>query len=210
MSCSYSKTIIPSSVKKITDLPKSCFLRRFLTCLKKKVKASRLCNSIIRWFREGRKSGTAFHFRFTGQETRLMCNSFSHLVKILLPDDLDHYDDLIVYALTFMAVNLRDAVSIFSRITGMTQELLVKLNMCCVNYFSAAALFLGRITVSVWTMGYVVPVHAKKIFEKFNTGLGLNTMQGREAKHQWLGGNMPTIPHTKTNGIKFSDMNMLH
>jgi hypothetical protein len=29
-----SKTIIPSSAKKITDLPKSCYLRKFLSCLK--------------------------------------------------------------------------------------------------------------------------------------------------------------------------------
>ena len=68
----------------------------------------------------------------------------------------------------------------------MKQELLSELNKCCVSYFNAAALFL-RITVSVWTVGYIVPVHAKKLFEKFKTGLGLNTMQSREAKHQRLG-----------------------
>ena len=181
----YSKTVIPSSAKKITDLPKSCYLREFLLCLKKKVKANRLYKSILRWFRESRKSGIAFHFRFTGQETRLMCNGFSKLVKVLLPNDVDYYEDLIIYAIAYMAVNLRDAVSIFSRITDMKQELLAKLNRCCVNYFNAAALFL-RITVSVWTVGYTVPVHAKKLFEKFKTGLGLNTMQGREAKHQRL------------------------
>ncbi|XP_028417825.1 uncharacterized protein LOC114542490 [Dendronephthya gigantea] len=183
----YSKTVIPCSAKKITDLPKSCCLRKFLSCLKKKVKANRLYNSILRWFREGRKTGNAFHFRFTGQETRLMCNGFSKLVKVLLPNNLDCYEDLIVYAISFMAINLRDAVSIFSRITDMRQELLAKLNRCCVNYFNAAALFLSRITVSVWTVGNVVPVHANKLFEKFKTGLGLNTMQGREAKHQRLG-----------------------
>ena len=86
-----------------------------------------------------------------------------------------------------MAVNLRDAVWIFSRMTEMKRELLDKLNKCCVSYFNAAALFL-RITVSVWTVGYIVPVHAKKLFERFKTGLGLNTMQGREAKHRRLGG----------------------
>ena len=190
-----SKTVIPSSARKITDLPKSCCLRTFLSCLKKKVKANRLYNSILRWFREGRKSGIAFHFRFTGQETRLMCNGFSKLVKVLLPNDLDCYEDLIIYAIAFMAVNLRDAVSIFSRITDMKQELLANLNRCCVNYFNAAALFLSRITVSVWTLGYIVPVHANKMFEKFKTGLGLNTMQGREAKHQRLGGYAKNTTH---------------
>ena len=82
-----------------------------------------------------------------------MCNGFSKLVKVLLPNDLDCYEDLIVYAISFMAVNLRDAVSIFSQITDMTQELLAKLNRCCVNDFNAAALFLSRITVSVLDSG---------------------------------------------------------
>ena len=31
----YSKTVIPSSAKKITGLPKSSYLRKFLSCLKK-------------------------------------------------------------------------------------------------------------------------------------------------------------------------------
>ena len=84
-----------------------------------------------------------------------------------------------------MAVNLRDAVSVFTCISDMDRELLSKLEIYCKNYFNASALFV-RVTVSVWTLGHVVLVHASKLFDKYNTGLGLNTMQGREAKHQRL------------------------
>ena len=192
----HSKTVIPSSAKKITDLPKSCYLRKFLSCLKMEVKANRLYKSILQWFREGRKSGSPFHFRFTGDETRLMCDGFSKLVKVVLPSDLSCHEDLTVYVVAFMAVNLRDSLSIFSRITNMEQALLTKLDQYCVNYFNAAALFL-RVTVSVWTLGYIVPVHAKKLFEKFKTGLGLNTMQGRKAKHQRLGEHAKNTTHKK-------------
>ena len=181
----HSKTVIPSGVKSITDLAKSCCLRRFLTCLKRKVKANRLYKSILRWFREGRKTGAPFHFRFTGEETRLMCNGFCKLVHVVLGNEKCNYADLKVFVLSFMAVNLRDAVSVFSRITDMEEVLVAKLNKYCVNFFNAASLFV-RVTVSAWTLGYVVPVHAKVIFDKYNTGLGLNTMQGREAKHQKL------------------------
>ena len=38
----------------------------------------------------------------------------------------------------------------------------------------------------MWTFGYIVPVHTKKLFQKYQCSLGLNTMQGREAKHQRL------------------------
>ena len=67
----------------------------------------------------------------------------------------------------------------------MSKDLLVELNRCCSNYFNAAALFL-RVTVSVWTLGYIVPVHTKQVFDKYGVSLGINTMQGREAKHQRL------------------------
>lgn len=181
----YSKTVIPGNVKNISDLEKNCCLRRFLRCLKTKVRANRLYNSILRWFREGRKSGSPFHFRFTGEETRLMCDRFCELVHVLLESPAGSPPDSRVFVLAYMAVKLRDAVSVFSRISDMEEGLLAKLENDCTHFFNAASLFV-KVTVSVWTLGYVVPVHAKLMFNKFKTGLGLNTMQGREAKHQRL------------------------
>ena len=35
----------------------------------------------------------------------------------------------------------------------------------------------------MWTLGYAIPHHTKKLFEELGHGLGLNSMQGREAKH---------------------------
>jgi hypothetical protein len=84
-----------------------------------------------------------------------------------------------------MAINLRGAVAIFSRITDMNKDLLTELEICCTNYFKAASLFL-RVTLSVWTLGYIVPVHTKQVVGKYGVSLGINTMQGREAKHQRL------------------------
>ena len=84
-----------------------------------------------------------------------------------------------------MVANLRYAVSVLTRISDIDKELLSKLEIYCKNYVNASALFV-RVTVSVRTLGHVVPVYTNKLFDKYNTGLGLNTMQGREAKHQRL------------------------
>ena len=188
----HSKTKIPSSVLYVSDLPDDCLFRKFLLCLKKEVKANRLYNSILRWFREGRKSCCPFKIRFSGEETRLMCSGFCKHVKCILEDkkaNLVHTasekGNLMVYVLAFLATNLTDAVAIFSHVTDMSKDLLIELNKCCSNYFNAAALFL-RVTVSVWTLGYIVPVHTKQVFDKYGVSLGINTMQGREAKHQRL------------------------
>ena len=37
---------------------------------------------------------------------------------------------------------------------------------------------------SVWTLGHVVPVYTREMFVKYGKGLALNSMEGREAKHQ--------------------------
>ena len=105
---SHSKTKIPSSVLYVSDLPDDCLFRKFLLCLKKEVKANRLYNSILRWFREGHKSGGPFKIRFTGEETRLMCSGFCKLVKCILDDKnanvvhtASEKGNLIVYVLAF-------------------------------------------------------------------------------------------------------------
>lgn len=36
----------------------------------------------------------------------------------------------------------------------------------------------------MWTIGHVEPVHTRDIFEKYGKGLLINSMKGREAKHQ--------------------------
>jgi hypothetical protein len=141
----HSKTAVPSSCKEISDLPVGCCLRKFLLCLKNEVKANRLHNAILCWFREGRKGGATFTFRFTGEQTKRMCNGFCKLIKVVLEDAPENPNNLKAYVLAFMAVNLRDAVSVFTRISDIDRELLSKLEIYCKNYFNASALFV-RVT----------------------------------------------------------------
>ena len=60
------------------------------------------------------------------------------------------------------------------------------LDMHCKKFFRVISLFFGAVTSTTWTIGHAVPVHTAQIFAKFGLGLGLNTMQGREAKHQTI------------------------
>ena len=57
-----------------------------------------------------------------------------------------------------------------------------ELNLACNNYYVACCLFLD-LSLTHWTVGHVIPHHATKIFNMYGLGLGLCTMQGREAKH---------------------------
>ena len=46
---------------------------------------------------------------------------------------------------------------------------------------------LEKITPTIWTVAYVTPYHTSKLYSTFGHGLGLNSMQGREAKDMKLG-----------------------
>ena len=88
-----------------------------------------------------------------------------------------------LHALAFAALELREAAAIYSSVQ-VDKELVQKLFLKCSNYFIANCLFLGNaVSPTIWTVGYAVPYHCNELFESIGYGLGLNSMQGREAKH---------------------------
>ena len=44
-------------------------------------------------------------------------------------------------------------------------------------------MLLLNVIPTVWTVGYAIPYHFGMLCEKYGVGLGINSMQGQEAKH---------------------------
>ena len=82
----------------------------------------------------------------------------------------------------FVGVKLRDAVSLYSRVEINTEQL-KNLQILCQQFFNVFYLFLDGINPTIWTVGVAIPHHTSQLKEKLGYGLGLNSMQGREAKH---------------------------
>ena len=76
---------------------------------------------------------------------------------------------------------LCDAVSLFTRI-NISDEEVSTLQQHCNSFFHGYCLFFS-VNPTVWTLGHVVPFHTKEMKSKYGMGLGLNSMEGREAKH---------------------------
>ena len=83
-----------------------------------------------------------------------------------------------LHALHNAAEKLRNCVPLFSRVR-ITEAEVLQLEKSCTEYFNVNALFLQKVNPTVWTIGYV----KKEMVQTLLFGLGLNTMQGREAKH---------------------------
>ena len=82
----------------------------------------------------------------------------------------------------YIALQLRNAVSLFSRMTISASEI-QDLGIFCRNYYRANAIFIGKVTPTVWTVGHVIPAHTEDVKSKYGKGLAVNSMEGREAKH---------------------------
>ena len=54
------------------------------------------------------------------------------------------------------------------------------------SYLKSCALYDANVTPSLWTLANVAPVHTKQLYNLLHLGLGSNTMEGREQKHQQL------------------------
>lgn len=171
------------SAKTLSELPNVSPLVKFLNCVRDIVKCGRLYRAVVRWFCEKRKSGIDFSYRFTGLESKRFAWNSTYLVKALLNiPKLSNGTFLKLHTLAYTATNLRDAASIYTRIE-VTKEEVVQLKTLCHNYFTATSLLLDRVNPTTWTVGYAIPHHTTQLYNKFGYGLGLNSMQGREAKH---------------------------
>ena len=167
----------------VSDLPDSSPLLAFLKCLKDTLKCGRLYKAFLRWFSEKRKKGISFSYRFTGLESKYFCWQFATLIQELLKiPTLSKGHVLKLHTLSFIGVKLRDAVSIYSRVE-VNIEQVENLKVLCQQFFNANSLLLTDVTPTVWTVGVAIPYHTSKLHQKLGYGLGLNSMQGREAKH---------------------------
>ena len=83
----------------------------------------------------------------------------------------------------YLGLRLRDCVSLFSRFE-ISVEQLTQLSVAACEYYRVNALFLSSsVNPTVWTIGQIIPAHTKDVHEKYGQGLGIVTMEGREAKH---------------------------
>lgn len=109
-------------------------------------------------------------------KTQMFLHNFMFLIDLLVEKLTGWYpNQLHIHA--YLCLCLRDAVSLFIRINISDEEVFT-----LQQHFCGYSLFFSA-NPTVWTLGHVVPFHTKEMKSKYGMGLGLNSMEGREAKH---------------------------
>ena len=176
------KSSLDSNVTNMREVPKDAPLLKFVQALKCECQLSRLANKVTRWFNETKADGKEFDYRFTGRDSRMFLHNFMYLVKSLESHADTARQTFRLNVFAFVVLELRNAVSLFCRMT-ISEDEIKELTSHCTNYFRAYSFFIGMVSPTVWTIGHIVPVHARDTKSKYGKGLSVTSMEGREAKH---------------------------
>ena len=173
---------LPANLSNLSELPQSNPMMRYLKAMECDVKAGRLKKQLAKWLIDDRSRDKDFSYRFTGKDSKFILQGFMYLLNAIRGDspDLKLLSKLLF--LSFAAIKLRDCSACFS-MYSLSEENLLNIPSLAHDYFTAMVLFNGNVSATVWSIGNLVPVHSKWVYERYGTGLGINTMQGREAKH---------------------------
>lgn len=171
-----------SNFSSFSQIPPSSKLVRYVELLRSKCNLTRLAKKVIKWFDDTKVSqNDSFDYRFTGKDSRMFLHNFMFLFELLVEgSDGQRYKQRL-YALACICYYLRSAVSIFCR-TNITAEQVSELKEVTLLYYRAVYVFY-TVNPTVWHVGHVVAAHTQDMFSKYKMGLGLNSMEGREAKH---------------------------
>ena len=178
-----AKSNIPATCKTFAEVPQDTCLGRVVTALKCEVKAGRLAKKVRKWFDETQGKSGDLQYRFTGEESRLFCHNFSRLLTFLRQEGDSQKQQQTVLTLAYVGLRLRDLCSIINRFE-VEDTHLEQLPTLAQEYYRANALLLPTsVNPTIWTIGHVVPAHARQVYEKYGQGLLTVTMDGREAKY---------------------------
>ena len=173
----FNWTRLPSTIKLLQQMPEECILVRFVRALKKKVSAHRLHKKLCKHL-SGEDTHEKFKYRFSGHDSRDLCTGFHHPITTLEKGA----DDFRLHAIVLATKQLRKVTTLMSRVHVTPDQLATLKKKSCKVFFNTMALFFGQVTPTTWTIGHTVPVHTQQLFDEFGFGLGLDSMQGREAK----------------------------
>ena len=177
-----AKSNIADSCKKFSDIPNDSIISRVVTALQFEVKTKCLARKVKNWLDETQKKGKDLQYRFTGKDLRLLCHNFMRLIRWLSGESESEHQRTTLLVLAYLGLRLRDCVSLFSRFE-ISVEQLTQLSVAACEYYRVNALFLSSVNPAVWTIGHIIPARTKDVHEKYGQGLGIVTMEGREAKH---------------------------
>lgn len=181
---SYSESNI-GNIKTFNQVTEEKLFFKFITFVRYSMGCNSLSSKVIQWVNENNgKVEKPFTFRFRGAESRAFLSHFPELIVLMLNSIESEQVVNRLHQLFYQSICLRKIISYSVRIEDFDLIKLQHLEQSCRHLFITSSLLEKKISPSLWALCNAVPFHAAKTLKDYGFGLGCNSMEGREQKHQ--------------------------
>ena len=98
---------------------------------------------------------------------------------------------------------LRNAGGLFNKIYVSSPGEICQLEEFCQLYFNLLSLFFpSSVNVTVWTIAYALPYHAKQLYEDYGIGFGILSLPAKESKHAGLKAELSMTNRSRSSDNK--------
>lgn len=124
--------------------------------------------------------------RLIGEQAIALAKYSYRLIDALEITDESSAQKMKRQALGKAAEHLRNAGTLFNKVDTNLREV-EQINENLTTYFNLLSLFYSSlVNITVWTVAYAIPYHASLLFEKYNIGFGILSLQAKESKHSGI------------------------
>ena len=169
--------------------PRNKCVVQIVSSIKSEMNCNFLAKKIRMWFNQSAKHDEKdFTFRFRGKESLSYMKHFPDLILMLLNHftSANHAVSKKLLIFHLQSKSLRIVLSLAVGIESFTKNDLEELKKEAKFLFKITCLYDTSISPSLCTLCHCVPYYAEKTLIVYGLGLGVNTMEGREQKHQML------------------------
>ena len=191
----YRHCIQRNVVDKLVDILKTAVGQG--GCVLKNVAAN-----ILEHYKDDKKRFNKLSNRLIGSQAILLAKCSLRAVDVLKIENGSELEKLYRCATSTFFESLRHAGVLANRVT-VDNTYPKAISEICTLYFNLYAMFFSEdCNSTVWTLGYVVPYHAKKLYQSHSIGYGILSMQGKEAKHSQIKHELKNCSNRQIEGDK--------
>ena len=174
------------NIKSFQQIPTNSLFYHFLDFVRVSMDSKMMYNKAKKWFNEidGKRTEGNFNFRFKGKESKAYLKKFPWLVALLLNHLKSDAERRKIIEVHDQSILLRKMLSFAVRLDNFNLDVHEEMKTVGRELFATCALVDASITPSMWALSMCSPVHAGNTYTNYGLGLGCNSMEGREQKHQ--------------------------
>lgn len=140
--------------------------------------------------------------RIIGEQAISLAKYHYRLIDALSTQEESAVQKIKRQALAKACQHLRNAGTLFNKVDTNKVEI-EELQENLTIYFNVLSLFFNQaVNISVWTVAYAIPYHARLLFQNYKIGYGIVSLQAKESKHASIKNDLKLTNRSRAIGTQ--------